>query len=85
MEYPFLAYKSTSPSDNEIAIQHLAQYMPLKKIYLGNWKFLCFVRHTLNVENQVYGFDNENNCDIMMLLKKDNRVRLMSIKMNPWL
>ena len=79
-----MAFKTCCPCDNEIAIIHLSQYMPVKKINLGNWSFVCFVRHTPDVEKQVYGYETENNCEIMMLLRRGNRVRLLSIKACPW-
>jgi hypothetical protein len=85
LEYPFLAFKTYTPMNREIAVYHLAQYMPLMRINLGEWTFVCFVNHTQMVEQKLYKYQDEINCDIMMLVKRENKVRLMSLKTNPWL
>ena len=59
--------------------------MPLKTVNLGHWKFICFVNRTQTIETDIYEYDYESNTDILMLVRKDSKIRLVSIKVNPWL
>ena len=43
------------------------------------------MNHTQMVEQKLYKYRHEINCDIMMLVKRDNEIKLMSLKLNPWL
>jgi hypothetical protein len=59
--------------------------MPLKTINLGHWEFVTFVRRTQRVEQEIYDYETENNSDIMMLIRRGSNIRLVSIKVNPWI
>ena len=89
VDYPYLAYKTVSPMNNEIAIVHMAQGqdMPQKLINLGDMRFVCFVGHTQMAEQRLFDFKEETNCDIMFLVQygDEHSLRLVSLKMNPWL
>ena len=85
VDYPLLAYKTFTPKNKEIAIVHMAQDMPQRIIHLGEWEFVCFVNHTQMVEQKCFEKKKETNCDIMILVRKDDKIRLMSFKSNPWL
>ena len=87
VDYPYLAYKTVSPKSNEIAIVHMAQDVPQKIINLGEMRFVCFVGHTQMAEQRLFGYDHETNCDIMFLVQfeGENALRLVSLKINPWL
>ena len=37
------------------------------------------------VEQKLFGMEKETNCDIMMLVRRKDKYRLMSLKINPWL
>ena len=37
------------------------------------------------VERKVFEFERESNCDIMFLVERNGKTRLMSFKSNPWL
>ena len=37
------------------------------------------------IEKKVFDQDHETNCDIMFLVERDDKIRLMSFKTNPWL
>ena len=50
VDYPLLAYKTSSPTNKEIAIAHMAIAMPQRIIHLGQWEFVSFVNHTQMVE-----------------------------------
>ena len=54
-------------------------------IHLGDWEFICFVNHTQMVEQKCFKKKKETNCDIMLLVRRDDKCRLMSFKSNPWL
>ena len=64
---------------------HMALDMPQKIIHLGEWEFVCFVNHTQMVEQKLFGKQKETNCDIMFLVSRKGKVRLMSFKSNPWM
>ena len=50
IEYPFLAFKTYSPVDNEIAIYHLASNCPLSIFNLGkNMELISFVDQSMNI------------------------------------
>ena len=85
VDYPLLAYKTASPTNKEIAIVHMALTMPQRIIHLGEWEFVCFVNHTQMVEQKLFGKNKETNCDIMFLVRREEKYRLMSFKSNPWL
>ena len=85
VDYPLLAYKTASPTNKEIAIVHMALLMPQKIIHLGDWEFVCFVNHTQMVEQKLFGKNKETNCDIMFIVRKDDKYRLLSFKSYPWL
>ena len=36
-------------------------------------------------EQRLFGMDKETNCDIMFLVLYENKLRLVSLKTNPWL
>ena len=80
-----LAYKDFTPENREIAVVHMAQDIPQKIINLGEWEFVSFVNHTQMVEQKVFEQDKETNCDIMFLVEREGKIRLMSFKSNPWL
>ena len=71
--------------NTEIAIINMAMNVPQKVIDLNGWEFVCFVKHTQMVEQKLYEKEKETNCDIMFLVKREAKVRLMSFKNNPWL
>ena len=48
VNYPYLAYKSTSPDNRDIVLVHLAQDIPQRTIHLGHWEFVSFVNGSLN-------------------------------------
>ena len=56
-------------------------------INLGEMRFICFVGHTQMAEQRLFLKEQETNCDIMFLVqfKDENSLRLVSLKMNPWL
>ena len=54
-------------------------------IHLGEWEFVCFVKHTQMVEQKLFDKSKEMNCDIMFLVRRQHKIRLMSFKSNPWL
>ena len=87
VDYPYLAYKTVSPKSNEIAIVHMAQDVPQKLINLGEMRFVCFVGHTQMAEQRLFEYKHETNCDIMFLVQfgEEHSLRLVSLKMNPWL
>ena len=85
VDYPLMAYKTYTPMNKEIAIIHLAQNMPQRIIHLGDWEFVCFVNHTQMVEQKLFKKQKETNCDIMFLVRREGKIRLMSYKSNPWL
>ena len=85
VDYPLLAYKSPTPMNKEIAIVHLALNMPQRIIHLGEWEFVCFVNHTQMVEQKLFKREKETNCDIFFLVRREEKIRLMSFKSNPWL
>ena len=37
------------------------------------------------MEQEIYDYDTESNTDIMMLIRKNEKVRMVSIKINPWI
>ena len=37
------------------------------------------------VEQNLFDFPKESNCDIMFLVEHNGKIRLMSYKSNPWL
>ena len=37
------------------------------------------------VEQKLFGKAKETNCDIMFIVRRENKYRLMSFKSNPWL
>ena len=80
-----MAYKTVAPDNKEIAIVHMALNMPQRIINLGGWEFVCFVNHTQMVEQKLFGKKKETNCDIMFLVRRERKIRLMSFKSNPWL
>ena len=63
----------------------MAQNMPQRVIHLGDWEFVSFVNHTQMAEQKLFEMSRESNCDIMFLVRRRNKVRLMSFKSNPWL
>ena len=63
----------------------MAQDTPQKVIHLGEWEFVSFVNHTQMVEQKVFEQDKETNCDVMFLVERQDKIRLMSFKSNPWL
>ena len=71
--------------NKEIAIVHMALNMPQRIIHLGEWEFVCFVNHTQMVEKRLFNKLKETNCDIMFLVRRKDKIRLMSFKSNPWL
>ena len=85
VDYPLLAYKTASPTNKEIAVAHMALPMPQRVIHLGEWEFVSFVNHTQMVEQKLFGKAKETNCDIMFLVRRKDKYRLMSFKSNPWL
>lgn len=85
VDYPLLAYKTFTPRNKEIAIVHMAYNTPQRVLHLGEWEFICFVNHTQMVEQKCFKKSKETNCDIMILVKRDDKCRLMSFKTNPWL
>ena len=85
VDYPLLAYKTATPMNKEIAIVHMALNMPQRIIHLGEWEFVCFINHTQMVEQKLFGKLKETNCDIMFLVRRHDKYRLMSFKSNPWL
>ena len=85
MIYPLLAYKNFTPDNKEICIVHLAlNDMPQKVINLGEWEFVSFVNHTLMCEQKLFGKTHEKNCDIMLLVERKGKTRLISYKSDPW-
>ena len=54
-------------------------------IDLGEWQFVAFVNHCQMVEKNVFDFPSEINCNIMFLVERQGKIRLMSFKSNPWL
>ena len=88
VDYPLLAYKTASPDNKTIAILNMAMNMPQRIIHLGEWEFVSFVNHTMMVEQQLFQKQKETNCDIMFLVRhedKKDKIKLMSFKSNPWL
>ena len=87
VDYPFLAYKDFTPENREICIINMTQDVPQKVIHLREWEFVAFVNHTQMAEKKLYGdkFNDEINCDIMFLVERLDKIRLMSYKCNPWL
>ena len=63
----------------------MARDTPQKVIDLGEWEFVSFVNHTQMVEQKVFKQNSEVNCDIMFLVERKGKIRLMSFKSNPWL
>ena len=63
----------------------MAQNMPQRIIHLGQWEFVCFVNHTQMVEQKLFDKEKETNCDIMFLVRRSDKYRLMCFKSNPWL
>ena len=64
---------------------HLAiKDMPQKVINLGEWEFVSFVNHTLMCEQKLFGKTHEENCDIMLLVERKGKMRLISYKIDPW-
>ena len=37
------------------------------------------------VEQKLFGMSKETNCDIMFLVRRNGKIRLMSFKTSPWL
>lgn len=85
VDYPLLAYKTASPTNKEIAVIHMALTMPQRVIHLGEWDFVCFVNHTQMIEQKLFDKSKETNCDIMFIVRRKEKYRLMSFKSNPWL
>ena len=71
--------------NKEIAIVHMALNMPQRIIHLGEFEFVCFVSHTQMVEQKLFEKNKETNCDIMFLVRRNGKLRLISFKSNPWL
>ena len=64
---------------------HLAiKDMPQKVINLGEWEFVSFVNHTLMCEQKLFGKTHEKKCDIMLLVERKGKMRLISYKSDPW-
>lgn len=63
----------------------MALNMPQRIIHLGQWEFVCFVNHTQMIEQKLFKKNKETNCDIMLLVRRNGKIRLMSFKVNPWL
>lgn len=63
----------------------MALPMPQRVIHLGEWEFVSFVNHTQMVEQKLFGKAKETNCDIIFLVRRKDKYRLMSFKSNPWL
>ena len=84
MDYPLLAYKTFTPRNREIAIINIVANDPQQIIHLGKWEFVSFVNHTQMVEQKLFKRHKETNCDIFFLVRKDDKIRLMSYKTNPW-
>ena len=59
MEYPLLAYKDCVPKDNQVAVIHLAQNMPVRNFDLKNNHFICFVNHETSVEKKIFQREHE--------------------------
>ena len=70
VDFPLLAYKTFTPRNREIAVLNLAQNAPVKIIYLGEWEFICFVNHSSAVEQKLFNYEAEINCNIMMLVRR---------------
>ena len=85
VDYPLLVYKTATPRDREIAIVHMALNMPQRIVNLGEWEFVCFVNHTQMIEQKLFAKQKETNCDIMFLVRRNDKYRLLSFKSNPWL
>ena len=63
----------------------MAHQNPLRTIDLKNWKFVSFVNHTLMVDKKIFKLKYEINNDIMFLARKKKKLRLLCLKMNPWI
>jgi len=85
VDYPLLAYKTLTPNNREIAIMNVAANDTQRIIHLGEWEFVSFVNHTQMVEQKLFNKRKETNCDIFFLVRKNDEIRLMSYKTNPWI
>ena len=84
VEYPLLAYKTFTPDDREICIVNLAQDTPQKVINLDQWEFISFVTHTNLVNKKLFDERMETGTHIMVLVKRENAIRLISFRYDPW-
>ena len=80
-----MAYKHYQPGNHKICIINTAQNVPQKVIDLGEWEFVHFVNHTQMTEKRLYGSDVEQNCNITFIAERDNQLRLMSYRTDPWM
>jgi hypothetical protein len=85
LEYPFAVYKSPCPSNTKLCIMNMAHQNPVRTIDLKNWKFVTFVSHTLMVDKKIFKLDYELNNDVMFLARKKKKLRLLCLKLNPWI
>ena len=56
-----------------------------KRINLGEWKFVCFVKHGIQAEQTYFDEKDEYNRNIMILVERQGKIRLITLRYNPWL
>ena len=65
-------------------IVHLAKSSVQKVINLGEWEFVNFVNHTQMAERRIYKENYEAYCNIMFMVRRKDKLRLMCYRTNPW-
>ena len=58
--------------------------MPHRYISLDGWEFICFVEHAEKADIKIYNQTEQRTIDIMFLARRDDCIRLMSYKTDPW-
>ena len=53
-------------------------------INLDQWEFISFVTHTNLVNKKLFDERMETGTHIMLLVKRENAIRLISIRYDPW-
>ena len=64
---------------------HLAKSSFQKVINLGEWEFVNFVNHTQMAETKIYKEEYEAYCNVMFLVRREDKLRLMCYRSNPWI
>ena len=73
-----------TPDNREVTLIHLAYNQPQKIVNLGEWEFVSFVKHTQAVAQKIFKTVDETWSNVMLLVKRKEKLRLMCISTDPW-